>query len=287
MFDIVAVPGFSEPFSSLSHLAAALVFFVAAFYLCHKGRGNFIRLLSLLVFSVSLVFLFSMSGVYHLLDPAFLPRRVLQHLDHAGIWLLIAGTFTPIHIILFRGAWRWAILCIVWSIGITGLVLEMVFFDSIPEWMSLSFYLGLGWVGVLTSWQLYRQYQDKSHKYLWIGGLFYTVGAIIEGVSWPVLIPGVIGPHEIFHIFVILGAGSHWFLVYRWAHYPTKNTITFNVMILPDRSCIAKAEGELFRIEAVSKDVLKERIQKLLSSVFNRKFDSSHICLKYQHQEYI
>jgi channel protein (hemolysin III family) len=94
--------GFTDPVSSWSHLLAAVAFFIGAFLLCHRGRGNAARVTSLIVFSLSLVFLFSMSGVFHLLERGGTARAVLQRLDHAGIWVLIAGTFTPIHTILFR-----------------------------------------------------------------------------------------------------------------------------------------------------------------------------------------
>ncbi|NOZ52115.1 MAG: DNA-binding protein [Gammaproteobacteria bacterium] len=219
--DIIAIPGFSEPFSSASHLLAAGAAFAGLFYLCYKGRGNGVRLFALLVFSFTLIFLFSMSGVYHLLDPEYLPKKVFQRLDHAAILTLIAGTFTPIHIILFRDAWRWGVLFAVWAIAITGLVLEAVFFNVIPEWMSLGFYLALGWIGVLTSWHFKHQFGDKSIQLLWLGGLFYSLGALLELMRWPVVIPGIVGPHEILHVFVMLGALYHWRFVYKWAHYPT------------------------------------------------------------------
>jgi hemolysin III len=287
MSEIIPITGFSEPLSSWTHLLAALAALVGLFYLCYKGRGNTVRFSSLLVFSITLIFLFSMSGVYHLLDPAYLPRQVLQRLDHAAIWLLIAGTLTPIHTILFRGAWRWGILCIVWAIAITGLVLEVIFFDSIPTWLSLTFYLGLGWIGFLTSWQFYKQYKHESNKFIWLGGLLYSIGAILEAVAWPTLIPGVIGPHEIFHVFVIFGAASHWMFVYRWAHYPTNNQITFHVRVLPGDTYIAQAVDEIFRIEANSLEALKGRINDLLAKVFHHEIQPNTIRLKYHHEEFI
>ncbi|MFV2057093.1 MAG: hemolysin III family protein [Thiohalomonadales bacterium] len=287
MTEIIQIPGFSEPFSSLTHLLAAGLAFIGLFYLYRKGRGNGVRLAALLIFSFSLIFLFSMSGVYHLLDPAFLPRRVLQRLDHAAIWVLIAGTFTPIHIILFRGAWRWAVLCVVWTIAITGLVLEVIYFNDIPTWLSLSLYLGLGWVGLLTSWRFYHEYRDPSNKFLWLGGVYYSVGAVIEAAQWPTLIPGIMGPHEIFHVFVVLGATSHWLFVYRWAHYPTNNKITFNVRVLPDNQYIANAVGERFRMEAQSIEVLKQTIGDSLSQVFHHKIQDNAIRLKFHREEYL
>ena len=105
--EIIPLPGFSEPFSSWTHLLAAGTALLGGYVLFTRGRGNALRIFSLLVFSFSLIFLFSMSGVYHLLEPGRAPREVFMHLDHSAIFVLIAGTFTPIHIILFRGPLRW------------------------------------------------------------------------------------------------------------------------------------------------------------------------------------
>ncbi|MDX1810858.1 MAG: hemolysin III family protein, partial [Gammaproteobacteria bacterium] len=267
--DTLPIPGFSDPFSSISHLLTAAVALVGFYFLFRKGRANASRVFALAVYTFSLVFLFSMSGVYHLLDPLYLPHLVFQRLDHAAIWILIAGTFTPLHMILFRGSWRWGVLFLVWTIAITGLTLEAVFFEDVPAWLSLSFYLGLGWIGVLTSWHFRRTFGDASIRYLWMGGLFYSVGGLLDFMKWPVIIPGVLGPHELFHIFVIIGAAYHWWFVYKWAHYPTRNRLTFEVSVFPDERYVAKAVGENLTIEAFSGDELKQKIRETVNQIFH------------------
>jgi len=162
--EIIPLPGFSEPFSSWTHLLAAGLAVFGSYVLCYRGRGNFLRLFSLVVFSISLIFLFSMSGVYHLLEPGGAPREVFKHLDHSAIWVLIAGTFTPIHTILFRGTWRWGILSLVWTIAITGLVLKIVFFTDIPEWLGLIFYLSMGWLGMVSGFKLKSQFDSEGFR---------------------------------------------------------------------------------------------------------------------------
>jgi len=114
---------------------------------------------SLSVFALSSVLLLSLSGVYHLLAPGTAGRQVLQRLDHAAIFVLIAGSFTPVHAILFRGAWRWAMLAGIWAAAITGLVLKTVFFATLPEWLGLLMYLGLGWMGVISALALAGRYR--------------------------------------------------------------------------------------------------------------------------------
>ena len=204
------LPGFSDPFSALSHLVGALValyYGISLLRLTGVHRGLFIAV-SVFVFSV--VFLLTMSGVFHLLDHDGPGRAVLQRLDHAGIFVLIAGTFTPVHSILFKGFLRWGFLVLIWGLAITGITLKSIFFNDLAEWLGLMFYLGLGWLGILSAYYTHRLHGFKIIKPLLYGALAYTVGASIEFLRLPVVIPGVIGPHEIFHIAVLAGIAWHW-----------------------------------------------------------------------------
>jgi channel protein (hemolysin III family) len=276
--------GFADPVSSWSHLLAAFASVIGGFVLCYRGRGNPARVASLIVFSLALVFLFSMSGVFHLLPRDGQARGVLQRLDHAGIWVLIAGTFTPMHTILFRGSWRWLVLTLVWTLAITGLVLEVVFFSSFPEWLLLSFFLGLGWIGALSGVKFERMFKDSSVKLLLAGGLFYSIGAVIDFVRWPTFLAGVIGPHEIFHFFVILGALSHWLFIYRWSSHPVANKILFNVQICPTRKVIATAVGESLQLEADSVDEIKRLIKARVTEKYHATIQPT-IRLRYFQEE--
>ncbi len=215
--NIIPIAGFSEPFSSLSHLIAAGIFLALGIWLMIRGRSSHARVFALAVFVFSVVFLLSMSGVFHLLEPGGTARAVLQRLDHAGIFFLIAGTFTPIHGILFKRSLRWGVLLFVWTIAITGIVLKSIYFSDIAEWLSLSLYLGLGWVGALTGILLYRRFHFEFIKYLIFGALAYTIGAIFEFLRTPILIEGVLGPHEIFHIFVLFGISFHFIFIFQFS----------------------------------------------------------------------
>ncbi|MEK6748738.1 MAG: hemolysin III family protein [Pseudomonadota bacterium] len=214
---IFSIPGFSEPFSSLSHLLAAGVMLALGIRLIINGRGNAGRVIALIVYIFSAVFLLSMSGVFHLLQPGGSGRMVLQRLDHAGIFLLIAGTFTPVHMILFSGWWRWGMLAVIWSIAITSITLKTIFFNEIAEWLGLSLYLGLGWFGAISGIRLIRCHGYACIKPLVYGALAYTLGAIMEFSGTPDLIPGMLGPHELFHIAVLFGIGYHFVFVWRIA----------------------------------------------------------------------
>lgn len=204
------ISGFSDPVSSMSHLGGALVFAYLAVALLRRGGGDRARMISLSVFAVSCVLLLGLSGVYHLLSPETAGRAVLKRLDHAAIFGLIAGSFTPVHTILFRGVWRWGALAAIWGAAIAGMIVKTVYFNVMPEWLGLTMYLGLGWIGVISATALARRYGwDPLQPVLW-GALAYTAGALAEFLRWPVLLAGILGPHEIFHLAVLTGIACHW-----------------------------------------------------------------------------
>jgi channel protein (hemolysin III family) len=222
-FRIIDIPGFSEPFSSLSHLLAAGVFLILGIRLIVQHRHSGLRVTGLVIFIVSVIFALAMSGVFHLLTPGTSGREILQRLDHAGIFFLIAATFTPLHLVLFKGIARWGILALVWICAITGLTLKTIFFHEIPEGLGLTLYLSLGWVGALSAILLFRRFGFHFIKPLLYGSLAYTVGATVDFIRAPILIAGVLGPHEIFHVGVLLGIGFHWTFVARAAaHHRTQ-----------------------------------------------------------------
>lgn len=278
--------GFADPVSSWTHFIAAFAALFGAGFLFARGRGNGARIFSLMIFSFTLVFLFSMSAVFHLLEHGCVARDVMQRLDHAGIWLLIAGTFTPMQIILFRRYWRWTILTTVWILAITALVLEVVFFKSFPEAVLLSLFLGLGWIGAISGYAFRRSFNDSSISLLAAGGLFYSIGAIFDFIRWPILIDGIIGPHEVFHLFVILGALSHWLFIYHWSHHPVMNDIVVNVHIFPSNRMIARGVGENLQLEANSLEELKVLIKEHVGNKFHATIQPT-IRLRYFQEEHI
>jgi len=207
---MLSIPGFSDPVSSLTHLTAAVVFAILGPFLVARGSGGALRAISLAVFAFSCVLLLSLSGVYHLLTPETAARGVLLRLDHAAIFVLIAGSFTPVHAILLRDRWHWHLLAWIWGAAIVGLTLKTVYFDSVPLWLGLMMYLGLGWLGLISTIALARRFGVRFVLPLVWGALAYTFGAVAEFLGWPVLVAGVVGPHEIFHLAVVAGISFHW-----------------------------------------------------------------------------
>ncbi|MHC4406417.1 MAG: PAQR family membrane homeostasis protein TrhA [Planctomycetota bacterium] len=215
--DLYHLPGFHEPFSAISHLLGAVAFLVLGLILLQRGRGNTVRLVWLGVYAAACVLLFSMSGVYHMMVGGGPAHQVMERLDHGAIFVLIVATFTPAHGLLFRGWLRWGILLLIWTAGITGITLKTIFFDDLAEWLGLSFYLTLGWFGGVSAILLARRYGFAFIKPLLLGGLAYTIGAVMEFLGRPVVIRGVIHPHDVFHMAVLLGAFLHWLFVCQFA----------------------------------------------------------------------
>jgi len=214
---MLAIPGFSDPVSSLTHLAAAAVFAVLSIPLIRSGRGDARRVISLAVFALSCVLLLSLSGVYHLLSPETAARGVLMRLDHAAIFVLIAGSFTPVHVILLRERWQRYLLACLWGAALAGLTLKMVYFNAMPSWLGLLVYLGLGWLGTISAVALARRFGVRFILPLVWGGLAYTMGAAADFLGRPVLVADVVGPHEIFHLAVLAGISFHWSFIRRIA----------------------------------------------------------------------
>lgn len=211
------VPGFTEPFNAISHLLAAGVFLVLGWKLVRRGRGDRSRVFFLATYSLACVFLLSMSAVFHMMERGGTASSVMMRLDHGAIFVLIAGTFTGVHGIVFRGWVRWVPLGAVWSAAAAFITLKTVFFDSLPEWLGLSFYLGLGWAVALTAIPIFRRRGFTHIAPLFYGGVAYSLGAFMEYMGWLVLIPGVIRAHEIWHVMVLAGALLHWWFVWNIA----------------------------------------------------------------------
>lgn len=220
--ELFHLPGFHEPFSAISHLVGVILFFFLGWKLLRRGyqysheqgHRKSGRMVVLGVYATSCVLLMSMSAVFHMVVRDGPAHRVMERLDHSAIFLLIAGTMTPIQGLLFRGKFRWGPLTFLWMTTITAVTLKAIFFDSMPEWLGLSFYLGIGWFGGISVVVLARRHDFQYVKTLVVGGIFYTLGAIMDTIGELFLIPGVVHAHEVFHIAVLAGAFCHWLFIW-------------------------------------------------------------------------
>lgn len=206
----------NDPFSALTHLFGAIVFAIAGVYLVRRDDPRS-RRVPLAIFAAAAVTLLLASTLFHWLPSGTGARAVAQRLDHAAIFTLIAATFTPIHVILFRGVLRWGVLALVWTSAVAGLTLKTVFFNDVPEALGVSAYLALGWVGLFSMCFIFWRYGARFVSPLVLGGLAYTAGAVCEFTGQPTLITGVIKSHEVFHLAVLVGLGCHWMFINRIA----------------------------------------------------------------------
>ncbi|MEQ8766612.1 MAG: hemolysin III family protein [Planctomycetota bacterium] len=209
-----------EPFTALSHLLGALVFAGLGVLLLRRGRGDALRLLLLGVFSFSSVLLLSMSGVFHMLPEGTRARAVLGRLDKAAIFALIAGTITPIQALFFRGWVRWAVIGSMWLLAATGITLFSVFYDSLPKGLGTAVYLVMGWIAGIAGFIVWRREGTSRVWKLILGGLVYSLGAILLGLEWPVIWPGHFEAHELWHVAVLVALLLHWRFVYENALRP-------------------------------------------------------------------
>lgn len=156
-----------------------------------------------LVFACSVSAMFAASALYHrVMWPTAQRRRLFAKLDHAAIYLLISGTYTPVGLLVLRGAWRPTILAIVWS-GAGLAILLKLFRGNTPKWVPATIALGLGWVAVVALPEILRIGWAGSTLLL-AGGLCYSLGALVYARSWPDPRPAVFGYHEVFHALVVL-----------------------------------------------------------------------------------
>jgi channel protein (hemolysin III family) len=211
--------GIQDPVASLSHLLGGAVFAVLGIALVQRGRGNRLRVVGLIIYVAGVVVTLLASGLLHMTARHTELRSFMVLADHAAIFFLIAATYTPIHIIEFTGWMRWGVLGVIWSAAFAGIVLKIGFMDVIPEWVSLTLYLLLGWMGLFTAYALHRVVGLKPLLPIVFGALAYTIGAFIDFSDLADPIPGVMRTHEVFHLFVLVGVAAHWAYIRRITIY--------------------------------------------------------------------
>ena len=201
-----------EPVNSLTHWAGAVLALAGLIALLIVGWGTPAKVISLVVYGVSLIFLFSASATYHMVRAKDKALEIFRKIDHAAIYFLIAGTYTPFCINAFTGFWKWGMLIIIWSLALIGIGMK-VFIIRVPRWLNAGIYLAMGWLVVGASGQLLSALPAWVLTWLIIGGIIYTLGAVIYITKIFNFKPGVFGFHEVWHIFVLLAAAAHYVAV--------------------------------------------------------------------------
>lgn len=197
-----------EPVNGLTHFFAAIAALIGTIVLLVVGRGSLTREASLAVYGLCLVLLFAASAAYHLASPPASGVGILRRLDHSAIFLLIAGTYTPFCLLAFHGFWKWGLFAIVWSLAIIGIIVK-IFAMNAPRWLSAGTYVVMGWLCLGAVGQMLQVLPVGALAWLTAGGIIYTLGALVYITRIFDFLPGRFGFHEVWHIFVILGALAH------------------------------------------------------------------------------
>jgi hemolysin III len=188
-----------DPVSSASHLATAVWAVFATLMMLRLTPRTPGRRAAVLVYGLSMVLLFLASGLFHGLHyetPE--QKRFFQKLDQSAVYLLIAGTNTPVMTVLLRGAWRTWFLRMVWTLALLGVACQWLL-PKPPHALVVGLYLGLGWLGALPVLHYYRVVGWRAMNWAVAGALLYTAGAVFELTQWPVIIPGWVQAHEVLH----------------------------------------------------------------------------------------
>ena len=198
------------------HAFAALAAVVFTIILCWQSRYDLPRLISLGIYGLSMIVLYTVSALYHVGTWREPVRRTLRALDHANIFVLIAGTYTPLCFNLLSGWLRPVILITIWLLAATGIGMA-TFTLHTPRWLTASLYVVMGWVAVLALPAFLTVVPWTAVALLLLGGILYTIGAVVYARRWPNPFPRVLGFHEIFHLFVIAGSVAFAIAVWTWA----------------------------------------------------------------------
>ncbi len=211
-----------DPVSGFTHLAWAVLSVVGLVFLIltavFNGEGAW-DIVSFSIFGVSLILLYTFSSLYHLCNVSEKASAILRKFDHIMIYILIAGSYTPVALGPLRGGWGWSIFGVVWGIAIIGVFLTIFCFKA-PRWITTSLYIAMGWVVIVAIYPMILAFQKANAlgSLLWLlaGGIFYTVGGIIYGLKKPNFKNRYFGFHELFHIFVMLGSLCHFWFVFAY-----------------------------------------------------------------------
>ncbi len=195
------------------HQEAFFLFLGLCIFLIVSSPG-LMKTLSSLVYSFSLLFLFGISAIYHRVHWEPGPRAVMKRLDHSAIFVLIAGSFTPICLLALPDLISARLMKVIWFLAFFG-ILKSVFWVNAPKWLNAILYVGMGWIAAPYIPELNVALGTTRVVLILAGGVVYTVGGVFYALRWPKLSPQTFGFHELFHIFTIIAAALHFIVIYQ------------------------------------------------------------------------
>lgn len=201
-----------NPVRGFLHASAAVAALAGTVFLVSRTWGNTAALIGSLVFGLALLIMYTVSSLYHSIPWGVDWKRRLQRVDHSMIYLVVAATFTPIAIAALEGAAVWWCLGLVWAIALVGIVLKLVR-REVSTGLSVTLQLVMGWTAIIWLPQFWSTLGPGAIALIVLGGLFYTVGAVVFVTRRPRLFPRAFSYHELFHTFVVAASVSHFLAV--------------------------------------------------------------------------
>ena len=206
-----------EPGSAITHFIGMIMAIIAAIPLLYRAarEPSKLYIVSLTIYAASLILLYAASTTYHTFDISEKVNTVLKKIDHMMISVLIAGSYTPICLIVLKGPVGYFLFALVWAIALIGIIVKICWITC-PKWFSSVLYISMGWVCVLAFTQIVNSLSPAAFGWLLAGGIIYTVGGIIYALKVPLFDAKHknFGSHEIFHLFVMAGSACHFILMY-------------------------------------------------------------------------
>lgn len=206
-----------DPGSAITHGIAMLLAIAGALPLLLKA-GKYtdtLHIAALSIFILTMILLYAASTIYHSVDSTEKVNRRLRKMDHMMIFVMIAGSYTPICLITLHNRIGYILCILVWSIALLGIILKGLWITC-PKWVSSVLYIGMGWLCVLAFVPIFHSLPRAGFGWLLAGGIIYTIGGIIYGLKLPLFNARHknFGSHEIFHVFIMLGSACHFIVMY-------------------------------------------------------------------------
>ncbi len=203
---------FREPVHAWTHALGLLLTIPACVLLWTRSRGDGWKRFAFAVFCLFMANCYLSSTLFHAVRLPPLQVEWFATMDYVGIYLMIAGSITPLALVVLQGPWRWGTLALAWGLAATGITLRLTLGD-LPPLVLTALYAGMGWAVFACYFELARLLTHQGLRLALVGGLLYTVGAVFNVLHWPMIHPIWFTPHALFHLFVVAGSMAHvWFL---------------------------------------------------------------------------
>jgi len=208
----------TNPVRGFLHGSAAVVSAAGMALLITRSTPDPARVMSVIIFGVSMMGLYTASALYHSVPWRETWKKRMQRVDHSMIFVLVAGTYTPIAVNVLDGAWRSVTLTVIWSAAAIGII-QKIAFPQVPDWVSITLQTTMGWFAIVPFLELVEQLSGGAILLMMAGGFSYTIGLILLAHERPQLFPRIFSHHEVFHVLVVLGSLFH-FLMILWYVVP-------------------------------------------------------------------